>query len=113
MQRIKLGLTAHVTNIIGAALGTIIVLVCPADAQAQTTNLAVTVRHAPGLNGNGRIEGSLQQMLGEGTTLNGGFTLTGDLLVPEPPRCAPTAIRPLPALSPAPAALRRPDIKSH
>ncbi|HTY87092.1 MAG TPA: M36 family metallopeptidase [Candidatus Acidoferrum sp.] len=52
---------------------------------AQPTNLAVTVRHAPSLNGSGRIEGSLQQMLGENVTLNGGFTLTGDFLVPGSP----------------------------
>ena len=60
-------------------------LMFAAGAPAQSTNLAVTVRHAPVLNGNGRIEGSLQQLLGEGTTLNGGFTLTGDLLVPGSP----------------------------
>ena len=52
------------------------------DAQ---NNLIVTVRHAPTLNGPGRIEGSLQQLLGENVTLNGGFTLAGDLLVPGTP----------------------------
>src|SRR5262245_11171905 len=51
-------------------------------AFAQQTNLAVIVRHAPNLNGSGLIEGSVQQLLGENVTLNGGFTLTGDLLVP-------------------------------
>ncbi|MGA2786967.1 MAG: Ig-like domain-containing protein [Verrucomicrobiota bacterium] len=60
-------------------------LVFAATAPAQSTNLAVTVRHAPSLNGNGRIEGSLQQLLGENATLNGGFTLTGDLLAPGTP----------------------------
>ena len=85
MRRIKLGFTAHVSNFISAALGTVIVPVFLACAQAQPTNLAVTVRHAPGLNGNGLIEGSLQQLLGENATLNGGFTLTGDLLVPGTP----------------------------
>jgi rhamnogalacturonan endolyase len=54
-------------------------------APAQPTNLAVTVRHAPSLNGNGLIQGSLQQLLGENVTLNGGFTMTGDLLVPGTP----------------------------
>ena len=54
---------------------------CATTLQAQT-NLGVTVRHAPSLNGPGRIEGSAQQLLGESVTLNGGFTLTGDLLVP-------------------------------
>jgi hypothetical protein len=60
-------------------------LVFVATAPAQPTNLAVTVRHAPSLNGNGRIEGSLQQLLGENATLNGGFTMTRDLLVPGTP----------------------------
>jgi hypothetical protein len=85
MQRIKLGFTAHVSNFISAVFGAVIMLAFLARAQAQPTNLAVTVRHAPGLNGNGRIEGSLQQLLGENVTLNGGFTLTGDLLVPGTP----------------------------
>ncbi|MFO1477377.1 MAG: Ig-like domain-containing protein [Verrucomicrobiota bacterium] len=49
------------------------------------TNLAVIVRHAPGLIGDGRIEGSLQQLLPEETALGGGFTLTGDLLLPGTP----------------------------
>ena len=53
--------------------------------RAQQTNLAVTVRHAPNLNGSGLIEGSLQQLLGESVTMNGGFTMTGDLLVPGMP----------------------------
>ena len=56
-----------------------------AQAQTAQTNLAVTVRHAPSLNGNGLIQGSLQQLLGESATLNGGFTMTGDLLVPGTP----------------------------
>jgi len=85
MRRIKLGFTAHVSNFISAALGTVIMPVFLACAQAQPTNLAVTVRHAPSLNGNGLIEGSLQQLLGENATLNGGFTMTGDLLVPGTP----------------------------
>jgi hypothetical protein len=58
---------------------------CALPAFAQQTNLAVTVRHAPNLNGSGLIEGSLQQLLGESVTLNGGFTMTGDLLVPGTP----------------------------
>ncbi|HEY9508971.1 MAG TPA: hypothetical protein VIV82_03835, partial [Verrucomicrobiae bacterium] len=56
-----------------------------ASAQIIQTNLAVTVRHAPNLNGSGVIEGSLQQLLGESVTLNGGFTMTGDFLVPGTP----------------------------
>ena len=63
----------------------ILSLALAAPAQTAQTNLAVTVRHAPSLNGNGRIEGSLQQLLGENTTLNGGFTMTGDLLAPGTP----------------------------
>ena len=52
-------------------------------AQAAQTNLAATVRHAPGLNG--RIEGSLQQLLGEDALVNSGFVLTGDLYLPGVP----------------------------
>ena len=75
MQRIKLGLTAHASNFISAVFGTVIMLAFLACAQAQPTNLAVTVCHAPSLNGNGLIEGSLQQLLGENVTLNGGCTV--------------------------------------
>jgi hypothetical protein len=63
----------------------ILCLASVAPAPAAQTNLAVIVRHAPNLNGNGLIEGSLQQLLGENVTLNGGFTMTGDLLVPGTP----------------------------
>jgi hypothetical protein len=54
------------------------------DIHAQT-NLLVTVRHAPTLNGAGLIEGSVHQLLGENVSLGGGFTTTGDLLVPGTP----------------------------
>jgi VCBS repeat-containing protein len=56
-----------------------------AAAAGAQSNLIVTVRHAPALIGSGRVEGSVQQLLGESVTLNGGFTLTGDLLVPGTP----------------------------
>ncbi|HXC37213.1 MAG TPA: hypothetical protein VNV43_15155, partial [Candidatus Acidoferrales bacterium] len=58
-----------------------------ASAQAQTvqTNVAVMVQHAPHLDGSGVIQGSLQQLAGENVTLNGGFEMTGDLLVPGTP----------------------------
>jgi RHS repeat-associated protein len=56
-----------------------------ATMHAAQTNLAVTVRHAPSINGNGLIEGSLQQLLGENITLSGDFTLSGDLLLPGTP----------------------------
>jgi hypothetical protein len=85
MERVKFGLTSGVTKLFGAIFCAVMPLVFAATAQAQPTNLAVTVRHAPSLNGNGRIEGSVQQLLGENVTLNGGFTLTGDLLVPGTP----------------------------
>ncbi len=65
---------------LGAALGLIAL-----TASAQQTNVAVVVRHAPSLNGNGLIEGSVQQLLGENVTINGGFTTTGDFLVPGTP----------------------------
>jgi hypothetical protein len=82
MQWVKFGLTSRVAKSFCAIFGVVIPLVFVTTAPAQSTNLAVTVRHAPSLNGNGRIEGSLQQLLGENATLNGGFTMTGDLLVP-------------------------------
>jgi probable HAF family extracellular repeat protein len=50
----------------------------------NSTNLAVTVRHAPSLN-SGTIQGSLQQLNGECIIANGGFAMTGDLLVPGTP----------------------------
>jgi len=68
-----------------ASTAILLCLVPAVTAQTVRTNLAVTVRHAPNLNGNGRIEGSLQQLLGENVTFNGGFTMTGDLLVPGTP----------------------------
>ncbi|MGA2853924.1 MAG: Ig-like domain-containing protein, partial [Verrucomicrobiota bacterium] len=55
-----------------------------AQAQTSQTNLAVTVRHAPNLNG-GTIQGSVQQLNGENVTVNGGLAMTGDLLVPGTP----------------------------
>ena len=85
MERVKFGLTSGGAKSFGAIFGVVMPLVFVATAPAQPTNFAVTVRHAPSLNGNGRIEGSLQQLLGENVTLNGGFTLTGDLLVPGTP----------------------------
>ncbi len=85
MERVKFGFTSRGSKFFGAIFGVVMALVFVATVPAQPTNLTVTVRHAPGLNGNGRIEGSLQQLLGESTTLNGGFTMTGDLLVPGTP----------------------------
>lgn len=69
------------------ALGRLISLAvacCMHNLHAQT-NMAVIVRHAPSLNGNGRIEGSLQQLLGENLTINGGFIQTGNLILPGTP----------------------------
>ncbi|HEX5218075.1 MAG TPA: Ig-like domain-containing protein, partial [Verrucomicrobiae bacterium] len=55
------------------------------NAFSQPTNLAVVVRHAPNFNGSGLVEGSVQQLLAENVTFSGGFTITGDLLVPGNP----------------------------
>jgi hypothetical protein len=49
----------------------------------QSSGPRTTVRH--GFTINGRIEGSVQQLTGENTTINGGGVLTGDLLVPGVP----------------------------
>ena len=74
----------------GLRFATVVIIawisISSAVGQGMPTNLIVAVRHAPCLNGNGRIEGSLQQMLGEDVTLDGGFVLTGDLLVPGTPK---------------------------
>ena len=85
MERVEFGLTSGVAKLYGAIFCAVMPLVFVATAPAQPTNLAVTVRHAPSLNGSGLIQGSLQQLLGESTTLNGGFTMSGDLLVPGTP----------------------------
>ena len=85
MERFRSGIVSRVTTIFCAALGAVLTLAGVTQAAAESTNLAVTVRHAPVLNGNGVIEGSLQQLLGENATLNGGFTMTGDWLVPGTP----------------------------
>jgi RHS repeat-associated protein len=66
-----------------ALTGIILSLGSAATAQTVQTNLAVTVRHAPNLNG--RVEGSLQQLLGEDVLLNSGFVMTGDLFLPGTP----------------------------
>jgi cytoskeletal protein CcmA (bactofilin family) len=65
--------------LIGAAL---LFLTWNMRAQQSSGSKAV-VRHGFVLNG--RIEGSVQQLTGEATTLNGGASLTGDLLVPGTP----------------------------
>jgi hypothetical protein len=66
----------------GTLLGWLAITV--AHAQTGPTNLAVTVRHAPSLNG-GMIQGSLQQLNGEAATANGGFVMTGDWWLPGTP----------------------------
>ncbi len=50
-----------------------------------TMHIGITalIRHAPGLNG--QLDGSLQQLLPENVTFNGGAGIYGDLLVPGTP----------------------------
>jgi hypothetical protein len=50
-----------------------------------TQGATVLVRHAPVLNSNTRVEGSLWLLAGEAMSLNGGATIAGDLLVPGSP----------------------------
>ncbi len=50
-----------------------------------TAAAGAVVRHAPAINGNSRVQGSVRQLTGEGVTLNGGAVITGDLLVPGTP----------------------------
>jgi hypothetical protein len=57
----------------------------PQFQRAFAQNVAVTVLHAPTINGGARIEGSVQQLRGENVSLNGNATLTEDLLVPGTP----------------------------
>ena len=75
-------LSAHIALFLAAVL---IILPTVSRAQTQLANGSgvALVRHAPTLNGN--IDGSVQHMLGEAVTLNGGAAVTGDLLVPDTP----------------------------
>src|SRR4051812_47668676 len=67
----------HSSVVIGAllAIGT-------ATLAAQMSGIAV-VRHAPSISG--AIEGSVQQLIAEGTDLGGSASISGDLLVPGSP----------------------------
>ena len=56
---------------------------------ASAQNIAVTTRHAPVINGSARVEGSIQQLLGDDVMVNGGATFTEDLLVPGTPEVIP------------------------
>src|SRR5688572_26202497 len=66
----------------GAFVAAAASIVVVSTALSQITGTAL-VRHAPSLNGT--VEGSLHQLLPEGSTLNGGAVVTGDLLVPGTP----------------------------
>ncbi len=63
--------TINDANYSGSATGTLVI------------GIAAIVRHAPVLNGD--IDGSVQVLLPESTTLNGGAMISGDLLVPGAP----------------------------
>src|SRR4030088_1838817 len=56
----------------------------PVPTPTSANGIAI-VRHAPSLNGNGRVEGSLRQLTGESVILNGGGVITNDLQVPGTP----------------------------
>ena len=88
------GLTLSTTGVISgtpATSGEFTVTVTATDATGATGTRTYTavrygdaiIRHAPTLNG--RLEGSLQMLLGESLTLNGGAVVTGKLLVPGTP----------------------------
>ncbi|HSI85600.1 MAG TPA: LamG domain-containing protein, partial [Candidatus Methylacidiphilales bacterium] len=55
----------------------------PAEAPVGD-RLAAIVKHRPQING--RLDGSVQQLLPEDVTLNSGATVTGDLLIPGVPQ---------------------------
>ncbi len=75
-----------------------------ASATLVITTTAL-VRHAPTING--RLNGSIELLSAENTTLNGGAAVSGDLLVPGTPAIRRTASRPTAARSTA-AGTRRP-----
>ncbi len=52
---------------------------------ASPTVGGAVVRHAPQINGNSRVQGSVRLLTGENVTLNGGAVITTDLLVPGTP----------------------------
>lgn len=56
----------------------------PVVTPVATTGIAL-VRHAPLINGNSRVEGSLRQLTSESVTLNSGAVITADLQVPGTP----------------------------
>jgi hypothetical protein len=63
------------------ALFSLVVLFSSGYAQSATGT--ALVRHAPSVNGS--VEGSVQQMLAEGTIFNGGASVTQNLYVPGTP----------------------------
>lgn len=83
------GATLTINNVQASNIGSYTVVVTngagSVTSNAATLSIAARalVRHAPALNG--AVLGSLQQMLGENVTLNGGASVSGDLLVPGTP----------------------------
>lgn len=83
--------TANLTvaNVQVANVGGYAVVVTNAGGSVTSATAALAIQalalvnHAPAFNGN--VDGSVQQMLAEGVTLNGSATITGDLLVPGTP----------------------------
>jgi hypothetical protein len=55
------------------------------NTSANPTIGGAVVRHALQMNGNSQIQGSVRQLIGEHTLLNGGVAITGDLIVPGTP----------------------------
>lgn len=74
--------TGTIESSFSAETGNSLPSVLPSPTPA---NGIAVVRHAPSLNGNGRVEGSLRQLTGESVTLNGGAVITNDLQVPGIP----------------------------
>jgi hypothetical protein len=83
------GRSAARSRLVASAAVTVLVTLClTLPAPAQQAGAAV-VRH--GFSLDGRIEGSVRQLSGEGTAINGGASLTGTLLVPGVPAVRQTA----------------------
>src|SRR5207237_1226653 len=87
---------SHVLTGIGVTLVAALTLlgVAYAFAGAPRISPGAVVRHAPDIQGNGKVAGSVRQILagedtelvGEDISLTGGATITDDLLVPGTPK---------------------------
>ena len=74
----------NVPSLLRRAVALVSLCFVTSAASAAVSGGTALVRHAPAVN-SGTVDGSVQQMLPESVTLNGGAVVTGDLLVPGLP----------------------------